>query len=248
MFKDRCDAGHRLGKKLLRYKDRHPLVLALPRGGVPIAYEVARILDSPFDVLLVRKIGVSRDPECVVGAIVDGSPPQLVGIGRAGARPGGDSDELRRETERQLGEIERRRRLYLGDRPHAQVKGRVVIVVDDGINTGATMRAAIRGLRRQSPARIVLAVPVAGSDALEDLSGEVDDMVCLISSPQIEALSHYYEDFHQIHDNQVADLLRQAEQGHGSAQGRHAITSSRGLQPERRLRLEKAELFQAQKT
>src|SRR2546423_796744 len=179
LFRNRPDAGRRLAVALAPYRESRPIVLALPRGGVPVGFEVAKALAAPLDVLLVRKIGAPEQEELGLGAVVDGHDPQLVlneDLVRAVAPPPG---YMEAEQHRQLAEIERRRQQYVGDRSPVAVEGRTVIVVDDGIATGATFKAALRGLTRNNPARLVLAVPVAPADRLEELSAECDDVVCL---------------------------------------------------------------------
>lgn len=209
-FRDRRDAGQRLAAALARYRDLRPVVLALPRGGVPVGFEVARALAAPLDVLLVRKIGAPGYPELGLGAVIDGADPHVV-LNDAVMRevmpaPG----YVEAETERQLAEIERRRRLYRGDRPAPSVAGRVVILVDDGIATGGTVTAALQGLAAVQPARLVLAVPVAPPEALETLSGLADDVVCLSAPSVFGAVGRFYEDFDQTADEEVIGLLAEA--------------------------------------
>src|SRR5258708_9784835 len=172
LFHDRRDAGRQLATALASYRKNEPVVLALPRGGVPVGFEVAKALAAPLDVLLVRKIGAPGHEELGLGAVVDGHDPQLVlneDVVRVVAPPPGYIDA---EAQRQLAEIERRRKQYVSDRPPVPVDGRVVIVVDDGIATGGTVKAALRGLARHHPARLVLPVPVAPADTLPDLATE----------------------------------------------------------------------------
>src|SRR5260370_35185723 len=169
LFEDRREAGRQLAAALAPYKERQPVVLALPRGGVPVGFEVAKALATPLDVLLVRKIGAPGHAELGLGAIVEGQDPQLVlnqDVIRAVDPPRG---YIEAEKLRQLAEIERRRRQYVGDRPPTPVEGRTVILVDDGIATAGTLKAGLRGVRRDRPARLVLAVPVAPADSLDQL-------------------------------------------------------------------------------
>jgi predicted phosphoribosyltransferase len=207
-FRDRADAGRKLAAALQRYREQRPVILALPRGGVAVAAEVAAALDAPLDLLLVRKIGVPYQPELAMGAVVDGATPVIVrnedfirvsGIGEA---------EFKRVCNAELAEIERRRKRYLKDRPRAEIAGRVVIVVDDGIATGATARAALRAVRTLKPQRLVLAVPVAPTDSVAALKAEVDDIVCLEQPESFGALGFYYADFHQVSDEEVIAALK----------------------------------------
>lgn len=206
-FKDRTEAGRQLANALARYKADKPVILALPRGGVPVAAEIATTLGAPLDLVLVRKIGVPHQPELAAGAVVDGNKPVVVrneDIIRVADVSEADFAAIR---DRELAEIERRRKLYLGDRPHPALKGRTVIVVDDGIATGATTRAALRALRARSPRRLVLAVPVAPTSTLSELKAEADDIVCLEDHEVFGAIGLFYADFSQVADETVTELL-----------------------------------------
>ena len=212
VFADRAEAGRRLAEALRRFKDQRPVVLALPRGGVPVAYEVAKALAAPLDLVLVRKIGAPFQPELAIGAVVDGARPELV-INRDLVEDCGVPESyLEKERERQLGEIERRRQLYLAKRPRAPVADRTAIVIDDGIATGATMEAALRATRKARPRRLVLAVPVAPPDTIERLRPEVDEVVCLMMPAFLGAIGSFYRDFRQLEDDEVVRLLEQAAQ------------------------------------
>ena len=206
-FIDRMDAGRQLAKALARYKAQRPVVLALPRGGVPVAAEVATVLDAPLDLILVRKIGVPFQPELAMGAVVDGRKPVIVRNEDVISLTGVSEQEFNATCDQQLAEIERRRKLYLGDRPHPQIAGRTVIVVDDGIATGATTRAALQAIRMRKPSKLVLAVPVAPTESLKELRGEADEIICLEDYEDFGAIGLFYSDFRQVSDTEVIDLL-----------------------------------------
>jgi putative phosphoribosyl transferase len=209
-YADRGDAGRRLAEKLAYLKDRQPIVLALPRGGVAVGFEIAQALDAPLDVVLVRKIGVPWQPELALGAVTDGANPQTFIDGDLAASLDIPEDYIRAETARQLAEIERRRKSYCEGRPALEISGRAAIVVDDGIATGATMRVALQAVRRRNPAWLVLAVPVAPPDTLAALCEEADETVCLERPIALGAIGYYYRDFHQMSDDEVTDLLARA--------------------------------------
>ena len=206
-FSDRTDAGRKLAVALAQYKDAAPVVLALPRGGVPVAAEVASALSAPLDLVLVRKIGVPSQPELAMGAVVDGPEPVTVRkedvIGLAGV----SAAEFAAVRDQELAEIRRRRTLYFGDRPHPDLAGRCAIVIDDGIATGATVRAALRAVRARGPKRLVLAVPVAATDTLATLNAEADAIVCLEDHRWLGAIGFFYSDFRQISDDEVIAAL-----------------------------------------
>jgi predicted phosphoribosyltransferase len=207
VFVNRSDAGRQLAQALLPYRGRRPVVLALPRGGIPVAAEVAAALDAPLDLVLVRKIGVPGQPELAMGAVVDGGNPIVVRNDDVIALVGVDESEFRAIRDREMGEIERRRRLYLGSRAAVDVTGRVAIVIDDGIATGATARAALRATRMRGPAQLVLAVPVAATDTLAELRDEADAVVAVEHHASFGAIGFYYADFRQLSDSEVKDLM-----------------------------------------
>jgi putative phosphoribosyl transferase len=212
-FANRTEAGRRLADRLLRFKGERPVVLALPRGGVPVGFEVAKALGAPLDLVLVRKIGAPFQPELAVGAVVDGSRPETVLNETLIEEAGIPAGYLESESTRQLEEIERRRQLYLAGRERAQVEDRTAIVVDDGIATGATMEAALHATRRAKPKRLVLAVPVAPPDTIERLRPEVDEVVCLATPRHFGAIGAFYADFRQLTDDEVIRLLEAAAGG-----------------------------------
>ena len=210
IFADRFDAGRRLAEALQHLRDRDPVVLALVRGGLPVAYEVAKALAAPLDVVLVRKIGAPSQPELAVGAVVDGSQPEIVSNPEIMRMLGLSQSYVEAEAKHQLVEIERRRTAYLRGRPPVEVRGRTAIVVDDGIATGATTRAALHAVRRRQPSRLVLAVPVAPPDTLDRLAADADEIVCLDRPDPFGAVGYFYGDFTQVSDQEVVDLLDRA--------------------------------------
>jgi predicted phosphoribosyltransferase len=210
-FTNRVDAGRRLASALSQYAGRPDvLVLGLPRGGVPVAYEVARALDAPLDVFIVRKLGVPGHEELAMGAIASGGI-QLVddAVVRQLRIDDETIDAVARIEQR---ELERRERQYRGDRPLPDVAGRTVILVDDGLATGASMRVAVAALKREHPARIVVAVPVAPLETCEALRRDADDVVCAVTPERFYAVGLWYEDFTQTTDEEVHDLLTRARQ------------------------------------
>jgi putative phosphoribosyl transferase len=210
-FANRSEAGAALAPAIKALDLVDPVVLALPRGGVPVGYEVARALQAPLDVLLVRKIGAPGHEEFGIGALVDGAAPQVV-IDEAAARMvGADRAYIDREVARQLVEIERRRAAYRSGSA-TPLQGRTVIVVDDGIATGGTVRAALQALAKVAAHRIVLAVPVAPRDTIAELGRLCDDIVCLASPEPFYAVGAHYRDFSQTQDEEVVRLLAKARE------------------------------------
>jgi putative phosphoribosyl transferase len=206
-FTDRSDAGQQLAERIAALGLPDPVVLALPRGGVPVAVEVARLLRAPLDLVLVRKIGAPGHEELAAGALVDGERPELVLNADVVRSYGIDQAWLERQQTLQLAEIERRRTLYLGGRARPKIAGRTAIVVDDGIATGATVRAALHAVRRAGPRELVLAVPVAAAEVLARLASEADRLVCLHAPQDFMSVGQFYRDFRQVEDEEVVAML-----------------------------------------
>ncbi|MDM7941360.1 MAG: phosphoribosyltransferase family protein [Hydrogenophaga sp.] len=214
VFRNRAQAGRALASELLQLGlQGRVVVLALPRGGVPVAAEIASALGAPLDLLLVRKIGAPFQPELAVAAVVDGSPPELVVNEDAAGLPGVNDAWIQQQLPAALREIERRRGVYLAGRPPQPVEGATVIVVDDGVATGTTLRAALRALRRRRPARLIVAVPVGPRATMVGLSDEVDQVVCLLEPRPFRAIGLHYLDFHQLTDDEVRAALGTAQPG-----------------------------------
>jgi putative phosphoribosyl transferase len=207
-FKNRAEAGRKLAAALAAYRGQQPVILALPRGGVPVAAEVAAALEAPLDLILVRKVGVPFQPELAMGAVVDGEAPIIVRNEDVIRAAGIAEADFKLVCDAELAEIERRRRLYLGARKRVEVAGHTTIVIDDGVATGATTRAALRATRMRRPQRLVLAVPVAPTDSLSELRRETDDVVCLEDHELFGAIGYYYGDFRQVADEEVIEILR----------------------------------------
>lgn len=207
-FRNRSEAGRRLAEALSAYRGRDAVVLALPRGGVPVAAEVAAALQAPLDLILVRKIGVPTQPELAMGAVVDGATPIVVRNEDVIEFAGITADEFDAECARELAEIERRRQLYIGERARAEIAGQTVIVIDDGVATGATTRAALQAIRNRKPKQLVLAVPVAPGETITKLRGEVDALICLETPELFGAIGYFYRDFRQVSDQEVIAILK----------------------------------------
>jgi predicted phosphoribosyltransferase len=222
IFRDRRDAGRQLADRLLDLREAEPIVLALPRGGVPVGYEIARELEAPLDVFLVRKIGAPGHRELGIGAVAQGgvrifneSAIQMLGLSWG---------EIETIVEEETAELERRLRRFRGDRPLPDLTGHTVILVDDGLATGVTALAAIRALRRLEPARIILAVPVCAAETARTMRAEVDDLVCVHAPEDFMAVGLWYENFEQTTDEEVVELLegaRDALAAQESVQGEH---------------------------
>jgi len=222
VFDDRGAAGQFLADEIFKRRYSQPVVYALPRGGVPVAIEVARRLNAPLDLLLVRKIGVPWEPELAAGAVVDGEQPDLVLNDDIVRAAGLTEAEIASMARTQLTEIERRRAQYLPDRAPISARGRTAILIDDGVATGASMEAAIAAIRKRSPLRVVVAVPVASRSAIVTLNGLVDEVVCLVAPEDFGGVGAFYLDFHQLSDSEVIDLLADhasaAAVSHGGAE------------------------------
>lgn len=208
-FEDRTQAGRRLADELADYAGRDDvLVLALPRGGVPVAYQIAEKLDVPMDIFLVRKLGAPANPELAMGAIASGGVrvvnDDVVSTLRV------SEAQIQQVAEREQAELERREQAYRGDRPRPEVEGKVVILVDDGLATGATMRAAVRALRSRGPQRIVVAVGTAPPDTVRQMEQSVDELVCLVTPRPFFGVGGSYRDFSQTTDEEVKRLLEEA--------------------------------------
>jgi len=215
-FADRAEAGRKLAAELREYAGREDVVvLALPRGGVPVAFEVARELRTPLDVFVVRKLGLPAEPELAMGAIASGGARVLNDevVQAAGIPP----ETIEAVAAREREELARREQLYRGERPSLTVEGKTVILVDDGVATGSTMRVAVQALRRQRPAQIVVAVPVAPPQTCNELRGEADDVVCTRTPEPFIAIGVWYEDFPQTSDGEIRDLLARVEDAYGRA-------------------------------
>jgi len=210
IFENRVEAGRQLAQKLKKYAGRKDVVvLGIPRGGVPVAFAVASALKAPLDIFLSRKLGVPWQEELAFGALASGGirvlDRELI------SELNISEEDIERTTQTVKKELERRERLYRGDRPPLRVAGKIAVLVDDGIATGSSMRAAIQALRQMGPSRIVVAVPVAPARTCDSLRPEVDELVCIQAPELFWAIGQFYEDFSQVADQEVTELLRRAE-------------------------------------
>jgi putative phosphoribosyl transferase len=210
-FATRTEAGEQLAARLAALRPADPVVLALPRGGVPVAVPIAAALHAPLDLVMARKIGVPGHEEVAAGAVVNGDDPHIVVNPSVLEVAGMNEEQVRDLAEQELVTIQRRRAEYLAGREPVDVRGRTAIVVDDGVATGATMRVALQAVRGRGPARLILAVPVAPPQALASLQAQVDDVVCLISPEHFYAVGEFYRDFHQVSDAEVTAALGEVD-------------------------------------
>ena len=209
-FTDRTAAGKALAAELMKHKPRDAIILALPRGGVPVALEIARALAAPLDLVLVRKIGAPGFEELAIGAIADGPEPELVTDPQLIRRLRVPREWVEQTRAREMAEMERRRKAYLQGRPHPDIGGKVAILVDDGLATGATMLAALRATRRRNPARLIVAVPVGAADSVARIAAEADEVLCLRAPEDFGSVGQHYRHFPQLRDEEVTSLLDQA--------------------------------------
>ncbi len=219
VFTNREEAGRMLARRLQALRHDVVVVLGIPRGGVPVARIVADELGAPLGIMVVRKLGAPGQPELGIGAVVDGDNPRTIFNQDVIAGLGVTNEYIEAEISRQLAEVKRRNALYSGGRPKIPLEGKIVIVVDDGIATGSSVRAALRGVRRAKPKRLILAVPVAPVETIVSLQGEADEIICLETPPNFYAVGQFYRDFHQVADDEVRRLLApqpdRAEAAHG---------------------------------
>jgi predicted phosphoribosyltransferase len=211
IFADRADAGRRLALELSDLRLDDPVILALPRGGVPVAVEIAERLNAPLEVVLVRKLGAPGYPEVALGAVVEGQPPHIVLNDDVMRWSGADDRYVEQEHRREIREMERRREVYVGSRQRLDLTGRTVIVVDDGLATGATMKAALGAVRGQGAGPIVVALPVAPQSSLAEIGSLADHVLCLHPARQFHGVGAFYRDFAQLTDEETVALLRRAD-------------------------------------
>jgi putative phosphoribosyl transferase len=207
IYPDRKAAGRMLARRLTSYAQDGVVVLGIPRGGMPVAQEVADALRAPLDVIVVRKLGAPDQPELGIGAVVDGDHPSAIFNQDIIEHLGVPDEYLQAEIARQLKEVLRRQTAYRGGRAKMPLAGKTVIVVDDGIGTGSSVRAALRGVRQQKPKRLILAIPVAPADSLDGLRTDADEIVCLETPEDFYAVRQFYRDFSQVSDEQVQRIL-----------------------------------------
>jgi predicted phosphoribosyltransferase len=221
-FRDRTEAGRLLASKLVRYVSRpNLLILALPRGGVPVAFEIARTLHAPLDIFLVRKLGVPGQEELAMGAVSSGNVRVLQGdVVEAFGIP---QSVIEAATAEEIRELARRERAFRGDRPSPQIRGWNIILVDDGLATGSTMHAAVVALKQQEPERIIVAVPVASRETCDEFKSEVDEVICLRTPASFYAVGLCYETFPQLTDEEVREFLRKADEFRFSPTSDHSI-------------------------
>ena len=208
VYSTREQAGEMLARRLMPYARHNVVVLGVPRGGLPVAKEVADALGAPLDVVVVRKLGAPGQPELGIGAVVDGDHPRAIFNKNIIEHLGVSDEYIDAEIARQLNEVHRREREYRGGRAKISLTSKTVIVIDDGVATGSSIRAALRGVRRQKPKRLVLAVPVAPADTIKALRSEADEIVCLETPENFHAVGQFYRDFHQISDDEVKTILQ----------------------------------------
>jgi len=214
-FVNRRDAGRQLATALTKLTLERPVVYALPRGGVPVAAEVAAALHAPLDLVLVRKIGAPGQPELAVGAVVDGAEPEVLINRDIASEAGADHAYLKAMEAQALREIERRRRVYLSGRPPISPEGRDAVLIDDGVATGASIIVAAHALRRRQARRVIIATPVAPPDALPRLESEADMVVCLQQPEWFPGIGAFYQDFHQLEDEEVIEVMKASAQRAG---------------------------------
>ena len=212
-FEDRRDAGRKLAAKLSRFRDGRCVVLGLPRGGVPVGYEISRSLGAPLDVFVSRKLGAPGQPEFGIGAVAAGGVRVL---NTDVIRRLGITDEyVERITAQEVAEVNRRLRFFRGGRPEMEVVGRTAILVDDGLATGVTAHAAVQALKLRKPGRLILAAPVCAAQTAELFASQVDELLCLVSSSDLGAIGLWYRNFDQTTDKEVVQLLEEARKEHG---------------------------------